>query len=427
MTAVAQNPVSTGKRRRDLVAVNIGNALEWFDWNIYAIFAPFFAAQFFHDDDPVASLLSTLAIFAVGFLMRPVGGWVFGQIADAKGRRFSLTLAIGLAAVGSLVIAIAPTFETVGVFAAVILLLARLVQGLSHGGETGSAFTYLAEIAPEGRRGLWASSPWIGVGIGSIAATGLGALLTFVLSDEELAAFGWRIPFAIAAVLGLYALWIRVGLTESGKFEEESEPAPTIRETFRLVATHRAAILRITGLTVGGVAVFYTWLIFAPGYASRAFGIDPTVALVIGIVGQTVLVVASPLFGRLSDRIGRRPVLQIFSVGFAVAAFGLDAILGPNPWTLLVSMCVAGLLISTNTGPLGATFAELVPTRERATVIGIGYATSAAIFGGTAPYLNTWFESLGMHWVYTAYLVVLCVISAIVIWGMRETNRDPLR
>lgn len=427
MAAVTQAPVSTGKRRRDLVAVNIGNALEWFDWNIYAIFAPFFAAQFFHDEDPIAGLLSTLAIFAVGFLMRPVGGWVFGQIADAKGRRFSLALAIALAAVGSLLIAVAPTFETVGPFAAVVLLLARLVQGLSHGGETGSAFTYLAEVAPDGRRGLWASSPWIGVGLGSIAATGLGALLTFVLSDEQLAAFGWRIPFGIAALLGLFALWIRVGLTESAKFEDQTEPAATIRETFGLIAKHRRSILRITGLTIGGVAVFYTWLIFAPGYASRTFGIDPTIALVFGVVGQAILVIASPLFGRLSDRIGRRPVLQIFSIGFAIAAFGLDAILGPNPWTLLAAMCVAGLLISANTGPLGATFAELVPTRERATVIGIGYATSAAIFGGTAPYLNTWLESLGMHWVYTTYLVVLCVISAIVIWRMRETSREPLR
>lgn len=426
MASVTQTPVSTSKRRRDLVAVNIGNALEWFDWNIYAIFAPFFAAQFFRNDDPVASLLSTFAIFAVGFLMRPVGGWVFGQIADAKGRRYSLTLAIGLAAVGSLMIAVAPTFETIGAGGAAILLLARLVQGMSHGGETGSAFTYLAEVAPEGRRGLWASSPWVGVGIGSIAATGLGALLTFILTDEQMGEFGWRIPFAVAALLGLYALWIRIGLTESEKFQNQSEPTPTVRETFRLIAKHRAAIFRITGLTVGGVTVFYTWLIFAPGYATRTFGIDPTIALVIGIVGQAVLVIASPLFGRLSDKVGRRPVLQIFSIGFAVVAFGLDAILGANPWTLLLTMCIAGLLISANTGPLGATFAELVPTRERATVIGIGYATSAAIFGGTAPYLNTWLESLGMHWIYTAYIVVLCIISAVVIWGMRETSRDPL-
>ena len=427
MAAVTRTPVSQRKRRSDLVAVNIGNALEWFDWNIYAIFAPFFAAQFFRDDDPLAGLLAAFAVFAVGFLMRPIGGWVFGQIADAKGRRYSLTLAIALAAVGSLIIAIAPTFEMVGAFAAIILVFARLVQGLSHGGETGSAFTYLAEVAPEGRRGLWASSPWIGVGVGSIAATGLGALLTYVLTDEQMTQYGWRIPFGIAAVLGLYALWIRVGITESDKFTGQTGSTPTVRETFRLVAKHRMAILRITGLTIGGVTVFYTWLIFAPGYATRTFGIDPTIALVIGVIGQAVLVVAAPLFGRLSDKVGRRPVLQIFSIGFAVAAFGLDAILGPNPWTLLITMCIAGLLISANTGPLGATFAELVPTRERATVIGIGYATSAAIFGGTAPYLNTWLESLGLHWIYTAYLVVLCLISAVVIHGMRETNRDPLR
>ncbi len=414
-------------RRRDLVAVNIGNALEWFDWNIYAIFAPFFAAQFFRGEDAITGLLSTLVIFAVGFLMRPIGGWVFGHIADSRGRRFSLTLAIGLAAIGSLVIAVAPTFDVIGPWAALILLLARLVQGMSHGGETGSAFTYLAEVAPEGRRGLWASSPWIGVGIGSILATGLGALLTAILTDEQMAAFGWRIPFGIAALLGLYALWIRFGLTESEKFTASSEKTPSVRDTFRLIGAHRSTILRITGLTIGGVTVFYTWLIFAPGYATRTFGIDPTTALLIGVAGQAVLVVMAPVFGALSDRLGRRPVLQIFSIGFAVVAFGLDAILGPSPWTLLLALLVAGLLISANTGPLGATFAELVPTRERATVIGVGYATSAAIFGGTAPYLNTWLESIGLHWIYTAYLVALCLISAIVIWRMPETAREPLR
>lgn len=428
MISVASPSAPTRSRHaRDLFAVNIGNALEWFDWNTYAIFAPFFAAQFFQGDDPLTALLSTLAIFAVGFLMRPIGGWLFGQIADARGRRFSLTLAIGLAAVGSAVIAVAPTAAVVGVWAAVILLLARLLQGLSHGGETGSAFTYLAEIAPDGRRGLWASLPWIGVGIGSIAATGLGALLSALLSDEQMTAFGWRIPFALAAVLGLYSLWIRFRLTESAKFEESDEPRPTLRETFRLISRHRGTIGRITGLTIGGVTVFYTWLIFAPGYATREFGIDASVALVIGVVAQLILVIASPLFGRLSDRVGRRPVLQIFSVGFALVAFGLDAVLGPNPWTLMLAMGVAGLLISANTGPLGAAFAELVPTKERATVIGIGYATSAAIFGGTAPYLNTWLESIDLHWIYTAYLVVLCLISVVVVWRMPETSRDPLR
>lgn len=190
--AVPETPATSGQSRakagltsRNVVAVNVGNTLEWFDWTIYAIFAPFFASQFFNPNDPVSALLSTLAVFGVGFLMRPVGGWLFGLIADRRGRRFSLMLAIVLAAVGSLVIAVAPTFESVGVFASLVLLLARLVQGLAHGGETGAAFTYLAEIAPARVRAMWAATPWIGVALGAMLATGLGAFLTSIYTPDD--------------------------------------------------------------------------------------------------------------------------------------------------------------------------------------------------------------------------------------------------
>ncbi|WP_066296796.1 MFS transporter [Arthrobacter luteolus] len=424
--------VSTAKRRRDLVAVNIGNTLEWFDWNIYAIFAPFFAAQFFKTDNPVSALLSTLAIFAVGFLMRPVGGWLFGRIADEKGRRFSLTLAIALAALGSLIIAVAPNFDSIGVFASILLLAARLIQGLSHGGETGSAFTYLAEVAPEGRRGLWASSPWIGVGIGSMLATGLGAILTAVLSAEDMASYGWRIPFAIGALLGLYAIYIRRTMTESSVYESSvAADTDTTREsglrwTLRQLAANRRGTLQIVGLTISGVVAFYTWFIFAPGYAVSVHGMDPTAALVAGLCGQAVFLLAIPLMGAASDRWGRRPVLLVFSIGFIIAAIPLEFGLGSSPVSLFVTVALASILLAANCAPLGAVFAELVPTRLRATLIGIAYATSAAIFGGTAPYLNTWLSSIGMHVVFVIYIMVLCAVSTAVILTMPETRNRRL-
>ncbi|MEB7504423.1 MFS transporter [Arthrobacter koreensis] len=430
VTNTGASGVSTGKRRRDLVAVNIGNTLEWFDWNIYAIFAPFFAAQFFKTDNPVSALLSTLAIFAVGFLMRPIGGWLFGRIADEKGRRFSLTLAIALAALGSLVIAVAPNFDAIGVFASILLLLARLVQGLSHGGETGSAFTYLAEVAPEGRRGLWASSPWIGVGVGSMLATGLGAVLTAVLSEEDMASYGWRIPFAIGAVLGLYAIYIRRTMTESSVYEAnaaaKSDHQTGIRWTLRQLAVNRRGTLQIVGLTISGVVAFYTWFIFAPGYAVSVHGMNPTSALVAGLCGQAVFLLAIPLMGAASDRWGRRPVLLVFSIGFFLAAIPLEFGLGSSPFSLFGTVALASILLAANCAPLGAVFAELVPTRLRATLIGIAYATSGAVFGGTAPYLNTWLSSIGLHVIFVVYIMVLCAVSTVVIVTMPETRNRRL-
>ena len=438
LTATPPTGVSRRKRRKDLVAVNLGNALEWFDWNIYAIFAPFFAAQFFRSDDPLSSLLSTLAVFAVGFLMRPVGGWLFGRLADEKGRRFSLTLAILLASAGSLMIAVAPTFDSIGVFAGVILLVARLIQGLSHGGETGSAFTYLAEIAPSHRRGLWASTPWLGVAAGTMLATGMGVLLTAILDDAQMAEWGWRVPFAVAALLGLYALYIRRTMTESevhtaavtDAADDTGASAPKTQplgEVMRELGREWKPLLQIIGLTISGVVAFYTWFIFAPGYAAQQFGMDATASLVAGLLGQAVFLVAIPFMGMLSDRIGRRTVLMIFAAGFALLAFPMEWLLGPSPLMLWVTMAMGSLLLAANCAPLGAVFAELVPTRQRATLIGIGYATSGAIFGGTAPYLNTWFSSLGLHELFVGYMVLLCVISVLVIWRMPETAGRAFR
>lgn len=428
-TTQAPRPATNQRRRTgDLVAVNIGNAIEWFDWNVYAIFAPFFAAQIFRSEDPVSALLATLGIFAVGFLMRPIGGWVFGVIADRRGRRFSLTLAILLAAVGSLVIAVTPTFDQVGVWASAILLFARLVQGLSHGGETGSAFTYLAEIAPEGKRGLWASTPWIGVALGTMLATALGALFTTVLSDEQMGAFGWRIPFVVGAVLGLYGLVLRRRMAESDVFEENQgeEHVVSLRNTWAVVVEHHRAVLTIAALCVSGVVIFYTWFIFAPGYATMVHGAPPNHALLAGLLGQAVFLVAAPLAGALSDRIGRKPMVFIYTIGFAILAFPLEWILGGTGLRVFLAMSIASLILAVACAPLGAIFTELVPTKVRATVVGMTYGGFSAVFGGTAPYLNTWLSSWGSHDYFVLYIIALCLLTLVVCLRMPETRNTTM-
>lgn len=410
---------------RDMIAVNIGNAIEWFDWNVYAIFAPFFAAQIFRAQDPVSAMLATLAIFAVGFLMRPVGGWVFGLIADRKGRRFSLTLAILLAAVGSLIIAVTPTFDQVGVWASAVLLLARLIQGFSHGGETGSAFTYLAEIAPPAKRGLWASTPWIGVALGTMLATGFGVLLTTVFDKQQMSDFGWRVPFVVGAVLGLYGLFLRFRMAESEVYEankEEGGHGLSLRDTWRVMVENRRAVLNIAILSTSGVVIFYTWFIFAPSYATTVHGVPANQALLAGLAGQAVFLIAIPIAGAISDRVGRRPMVIAYTVGFAILAFPLEWILGPSAIRVFLAMALASLILATCCAPLGAIFTELVPTRVRATVVGITYGGFSAIFGGSAPYLNTWLSSQGLHAIFVSYVIVLCMLTLAVCLRLPETK-----
>ena len=310
---------------------------------------------------------------------------MFGLIADRKGRRFSLTVAILLAAIGSLIIAVAPTFDQVGVWASAVLLLARLIQGLSHGGETGSAFTYLAEIAPAEKRGLWASTPWVGVALGTMLATGLGVLLTSVLDKAQMSAFGWRIPFVVGALLGLYGLFLRFKMAESEVFEANKEEGHglSLRDTWRVLVENRRAVLNIAILSTSGVVTLHLVHLRPllrhhrlrragqPGPARRTAG-----------AGRVPL--AIPVAGAISDRIGRRTMVFAYTIGFAVLAFPLEWIMGPSGIRVFLAMALASLILAVCCAPLGAIFTELVPTRVRATVVGITYGGFSAIFGGTA-------------------------------------------
>ena len=411
---------------RTLIGTGIGNAVEWYDWAIYATFAPFIASQLFSSADPTSAVLSTLAIFAVGFVARPFGGFVFGWIGDRIGRKTSMTFAVGLAALGSLLIGIAPTFEAVGAFASLLLLVARLIQGLAHGGELPSSQTYLSEMAPKEKRGFWATLIYTSGTAGILAGTLLGAILTGVLSKADMNAWGWRIPFLIGGALGVYALVMRARMKETGAFEAET-PKEKHQPMWPQIWRHRKQALQVIGLTVGLTVSYYIWGVVAPSYATTALKIDRGEALWAGVIANIVFIAALPVWGKLSDRIGRKKVLWAGAIGSAVMHFPMTWLLKDSAWQLAVSMSVMLVFIAASAAIVPAVYAELFPTSIRTVGVGVPYSICVAVFGGTAPYLQQWLgSSLGAPQVFNVYAVLLLVVSAAFVFSIPETKGKDL-
>jgi len=418
--------VSLPPRRslRTIVGTGIGNAVEWYDWNVYVVFAPFFAQQFFDPAHPVSAMLSTLAIFAVGFVVRPLGGVLFGWLADRHGRRPSMLLAISLASAGSLLIGVSPTYAGVGVVASSLLLLARLLQGLAHGGEIASSHTYIAEMAPPRRRGLWSSTIYVSGLSAILVATVLGAGLTTTLTTAQMTEWGWRIPFVVGGVLGLIAILLRRGLDETQAFVKTPRPArPSI---LRGMWTYRAALARVFGLTLGGTVFFYTWAVAAPAYAISVGGMNPTAALWAGVAATALGIVLLPVAGHLSDRFGRRPSFVVFALGGAAVTFPLNRLIQDEAWQLLVAMSIAMVLIAIGAAIVPAALTEMFPTQLRASGFAVPYSLAVALTGGTAPYLQAWLSSRGHGDVFLGYSVALLVLVAVVAAFMPETKGKSL-
>ncbi|WP_138444145.1 MFS transporter [Sinomonas susongensis] len=429
-TAYASGTTRRSTTTHTLLSTGIGNAAEWYDWGIYATFAPFFSKQLFNPADPTSAILSTLAVFAVGFLARPFGGFLFGWIGDRIGRKTSMTLSIGLAAVGSLLIAVAPTFQSVGALASLVLLVARLVQGLAHGGELPSSQTYLSETAPREKRGLWSTLIYFSGTIGTVAGVLMGAVFTVILTKEQMGAFGWRIPFLVGALLGLWGLVMRSRLKETEVFQEEEAEVKAAHAKPKLwseIVRHRKQALQVIGLTVGLTIVYYVWAIVAPTYAATTLKIDPGQALWAGVAANLVFLVALPLWGKLSDRIGRKPVLLVSAIGAAVLNFPMQALLRDSAWQLFVSMSVMLVFIAASASIVPAVYAELFPTSIRTVGVGVPYSICVALFGGTAPYLQTLFtDVVKQGWMFNGYAVLMAVISALVVLTIPETKGKDL-
>lgn len=433
-TALAAHGVRGQSKLKTLLGIGAGNAVEWFDWAIYATFASFISTQLFSKADPTSAFLATTAIFAVGFVARPFGATLFGLIGDKVGRKSAMTMAVALSSVGSLIIAVTPTYASIGAGASVILLLARLLQGLAHGGELPSAQTYLAEVAPAPQRGLYATLIYFSGTGGIVLGTLLGAILTVSLTTEQMTDFGWRIPFAVGAVLGLYTLVMRSRLKETEQFQEQksAKAASSHRgpSMFSQIMDNWRQALQVVGLTVGLTVVYYIWSVSTPAYAISTLKMDPATALWTGVAANLVFMAVLPLWGKLSDRIGRRPVLLIAAVGGAIMQFPMSSLIHGEAWQLFVAMSVMLVFIAASASIVPAVYAELFPTSIRTIGVAVPYAISVAAFGGTAAFLqagfSAWFGASTGNTAFSIYAIVLLLISAITVIKLPETKGKDL-
>ena len=405
------------KRRRvfAIMAASSGNLVEWFDFYVYAFTSIYFASSFFPKSDQTVQLLQAAAVFAIGFLMRPIGGWMFGKIADRRGRKTSLVISVVMMCGGSLLIAILPTYSQIGLFAPLMLLLARMLQGLSVGGEYGATATYLSEVALRGQRGFFSSFQYVTLIGGQLLAALVIIVLQSFLDDAELKAWGWRIPFVIGAITAVIALLLRRTLHETAsKADLQSKEAGSFSVIWR---DHRAAFLTVLGYTAGGSLIFYTFTTYMQKYLINSAHMPKTTATNISLVTLFVYMCMQPLFGALSDRIGRRASMMAFGALGTLLTVPLMTAIGSagSPVVAAVLICVALAIVSLYTSVSAIVKAEMFPAQVRALGVGVGYAISNAIFGGSAEVvalqLKDWHIESTFFWYVTAMMAIVFLVS----------------
>jgi MHS family alpha-ketoglutarate permease-like MFS transporter len=408
-------------RLRNIVGGSAGNLVEWFDWYIYAAFALYFAPSFFPKGDQTAQLLSSAAVFAVGFVMRPIGAWLFGIYADRKGRKAGLTLSVSLMCGGSLIIAAAPTYASAGLLSPAILVLARMIQGLSLGGEYGSSATYLSEMAGRERRGFWSSFQYVTLIAGQLIALALLLLLQSMLSEADLERWGWRLAFIAGALLAVVVFVIRRRLSESPSFVANPAKRSSGVSLFR---DHPREALLVMALTAGGTLAFYAYTTYMQKYLANTVGFDREVASRIMTGALFLFMALQPLAGLLSDRVGRKPVMIAFGIAGMVLTVPIFTALetARNPWTAF-ALVMASLVIVTGYTSINAVVkAELFPSHIRALGVALPYAIANTIFGGTAEYVALSLKDAGHErWFYT-YVAAMIGVSLVAYATMRETR-----
>lgn len=425
MASSVQKP--TISRRQSVFVAVVGNFVEWYDWGLYGFLFPYFASSFFPGGDSAARL-SSLAVLAISFFMRPLGGAILGSYSDRHGRKAGLMLTILIMAGASLVIAVSPTYETVGILAPALLIAARLVQGIATGGEYGASTAYLSEQAKASTRAFTASFQQVSVGVGGLAASLTVAVLAWLIAGDAMNEWGWRIGYGIGAVLGLIGFIVRYRASEPDVFVKMQETSTTSARPFReMITTQRKAALLLAGVSVGSFVTYYMWLTYLPAYTNLTTGLPLEQATGATSISLLIFICLLPLTARLSDRIGRRPTLLIYSIGTFVLILPLLLLLRVGTfWSMLVVAIVGVTLQAFASGTLTALYAELFPSRVRTVGVGFAYAFTGAIFGGTTPLIMEFFGSHEIFAFAPIYVMVLTAISTVVYIRMPETKGREL-
>ena len=419
-------PMSPARRLRNIVGGSAGNLVEWFDWYAYAAFTLYFAPVFFPSEDPTAQLLSAAAVFAVGFLMRPIGAWIMGVYADRKGRKAGLTLSVTLMCTGSLIIGVTPGYATIGLAAPALLLFARLLQGLSVGGEYGSSATYLSEMAEPHRRGVWSSFQYVTLISGQLIALLLLIVLQNTLSETALASWGWRIPFFVGAGLAVVVFWLRRRLDETHK-ATEAKDAPK-SSAVQLILKHPKEALMVLGLTAGGTLAFYTYTTYLQKFLVNTSGFSKNTATEISAAALFIFMLLQPAVGALSDRVGRRPVMIAFGVLGVLCTVPIMTTLSTvaSPFVAFLLALVGLVIVSGYTAINAVVKAELFPAHIRALGVALPYAIANAVFGGTAEYVALWLKGAGVESVFFWYVTGMIGLSLLTFIRMRDTKHNSL-
>jgi len=412
----------TRRRIFGIVGASSGNLVEWFDFYVYSFCAIYFAPAFFPNGNSTTQLLNTAGVFAAGFLMRPIGGWLFGRIADKRGRRTAMMISVFMMCGGSLVIACLPPYAVIGAAAPLLLLIARLFQGLSVGGEYGTSATYMSELAIKGKRGFYASFQYVTLIGGQLLAVLVLVILQQLLTTDQLKAWGWRVPFVIGALAALVALYLRSSLTETS-----TEETRTRKEAGTLVGLmkHKRAFFTVVAFTAGGSLIFYTFTTYMQKYLVNTAGMHAKTASAVMTFALLVYMLLQPAFGALSDKIGRRQSMIWFGVLSTIFTVPLLHLLKDvaNPYAAFGLVVGALAIVSFYTSISGLIKAEMFPPEVRALGVGLSYAIGNALFGGSAEYVALWLKSIGSESIFYWYVTALCALGLVVTWRMLDPSK----
>ncbi|MCY7339817.1 MAG: MFS transporter [Sphingomonas bacterium] len=420
------------ERRRlvNIIGGSAGNLVEYFDWYVYSAFTLYFASSFFPKEDQTAQLLSGAAVFAVGFVMRPIGAWLMGIYADRHGRKAGLTVSMTMMCVGSLIIAVSPTYAQAGVIAPTLLVIARIIQGLSLGGEYGASATYLSEMAGTKRRGFWSSFQYVTIIAGQLLALVLLVGLQALLGEAALEAWGWRIAFALGGLLAVVAFVIRRRVAETDNFlkleaKQEARPRSSFSSLFR---HHPREALLVIALTAGGTLAFYTYTTYMQKFLANSVGFERVTASRIMTVALALFMVMQPLAGALSDRVGRKPLMIAFGAAGALLTWPIFTALeqARDPLTAFVLVTASLVIVTGYTSINAVVKAELFPGHIRALGVALPYAIANAIFGGSAEYVALSLKSAGHERWFYVYVSMVILVSLVTYATMRETKITSL-